>query len=292
MQTKNVISKLESMLPFASAKEKQLGKYILEHRQEVLSLPLKELSLQTGVSEATIIRFVRKLECDGYADFKLALSADLNKQEYSDLILENIEVTDSPDTIMKKISAFVITSIQSTAEYVDAEQLKMAVQLIRKTHRDNHRIYLNGLGASSTLVRQLQIKLMRLNIPVTYFEDIHLQLESNLSMGEDDLLICFTTLGKSTQTHQFIDIANQKKTKVILVTQFGNQELANKATVTLFASAVENNLRLASSAALIVQSVIIDTLFFALALEEFAEINDRVAEKNKIFAELSYTMNL
>lgn len=280
------------MLPFASAKEKSLGVYILEHRQEILSLPLKDLSLQTGVSEATIIRFVRKLGCDGYADFKLALSADLNNHEHSDLILENIETTDSPEAIMKKISAFVITSIQSTAEHVDAGQLKEAVRLIRKTHQENHHIYLSGLGASSTLVRQLQIKLMRLNIPVIYFEDIHLQLESNLSMDEDDLLICFTTLGKSTQSHQFIEIANRRNTKVLLITQFGNQELANKATVTLFASAVENNLRLASSAALIVQSVIIDTLFFALALEEFEEINHKVAEKNKIFEELDYRRNV
>ena len=140
-------------------------------------------------------------------------------------------------------------------------------------------------------MKQLQIKFMRLNIPVIYYEDVHLQLESNLNMAEDDLLICFTTLGKSVQSHQYINIANQKKAKIILITQYGNQELASKATVTLFVSAVENNLRLASHTALIVQSLIVDTLFLSLALDNLPEIQEGVAEKNRIFSELGYNMN-
>ena len=159
------------------------------------------------------------------------------------------------------------------------------------TNEHKRKIYLSGLGASSTLVKQLQIKFMRLNIPVIYYEDVHLQLESNLNMAEDDLLICFTTLGKSVQSHQYINIANQKKAKIILITQYGNQELASKATVTLFVSAVENNLRLASHTALIVQSLIVDTLFLSLALDNLPEIQEGVAEKNRIFSELGYKMN-
>lgn len=295
MQTKNVISRLESMMPFLTGKEKVLGEYILAHLQEILLLPLKELSAEAGVSEATVIRFVRKIGCDGYASFKLALSANLSADfynEHSDLILENVVPTDSPDSILKKVSAFVIASIQSTMEQVDSEELEKAVHLIRRTHRENHRIYLSGLGASSTLVRQFQIKLMRLNIPVIYYEDIHLQLESNLNMQEDDLLICFTTLGKSAQSHQFIEIANQRNANILLITQFGNQDLASKSTVTLFASAVENNLRLASHTALIVQSLIIDTLFLALAMDDLADIKEKILEKNRIFAELGYTTNV
>lgn len=294
MQAVNVISSLESMMPFLSSKEKKLGEYILQHRQEILSLTLKDLSLQAAVSEATVIRFARRLGCEGYSDFKLSLSANLSANFYnenSDLILDKIVSSDTPDVVLKKLSAFVMTSIQSTVDIIDSQELDEAIRLIKETKESGHKIYLSGLGASSTLVKQLQIKFMRLNIPVIYYEDVHLQLESNLNMEEDDLLICFTTLGKSVQSHQYINIANQKKAKIILITQFGNQELANKSTVTLFVSAVENNLRLASHTALIVQSMIVDTLFLSLALEDLPKIQDGVAEKNRIFSELGYNMN-
>lgn len=291
MQGVNMMLNLESVMPFLSIKEKKLGRFVLEHRQEILPMTLKGLSIKSGVSEATIIRFARRLGCDGYSDFKLSLSANLSADlhnENSDLILDKIVPTDDPNTVLKKLSVFMITSIQSTADIIDKKELNKAIRLIQKTSDHNHNIYLSGMGANSTLVKQLQTKLMRLHISAIYYEDIHLQLESNLNMTENDLLICFTTLGKSMQTRQFINIANQKKANVILITQFGNQELASKATVTLFVSAVENNLRLASHVALIVQSLLIDTLFLALALKRLPEIQKDVAEKNRIFAELGY----
>lgn len=294
MQAVNIILNIESLMPFLSAKEKRLGEFILNNRQEILSLTLKDLSLRAEISEATVIRFARKLGCEGYSDFKLSLSANLSLNQYnenSDLILNEILPTDTPESVLKKLSAFIITSIQSTVDIVDPKELDRATKLIRETNTKHHKIYLSGMGASSTLAKQLQIKLMRLNIPVIYYEDVHLQLESNLNMTKDDLLICFTTLGKSSQSHDYIKIANEKKSKIILITQFGNQELANKSTVTLFVSAVENNLRLASQVALIVQSLIVDALFLSLALDELPEIQKGVAEKNRIFAELGYTTN-
>lgn len=294
MQAVNIILNIESLMPFLSAKEKKLGEFILNNRKEILSLTLKDLSLRAEVSEATVIRFARKLGCEGYSDFKLSLSANLSVDQYnenSDLILNEILPSDTPESVLKKLSAFIITSIQSTVDIVNPVELDKAIRMIRKANEKNHKIYLSGSGASSTLVKQLQIKLMRLNIPVIYYEDAHLQLESTLNMEKDDLLICFTTLGKSVQSHQFIDIANQKKAKIILITQFGNQELASKSTVTLFVSAVENNLRLASHAALIVQSFIVDTIFLSLALGELSNIQKGVAEKNRIFSELGYSAN-
>lgn len=163
-----------------------------------------------------------------------------------------------------------------------------AVELIYHTYQSGHRIYLSGVGASSVLAQQLRIKLMRLDIPSIFFEDTHLQLESNINMKKDDLLICFTTLAKSVQNHQFIQLANERNAKVILITQFGNQKLADKATVTLYTSCVENNFRLTNQTPIIVQSIIIDTLFLALALKDLPKIVGDVEEAKEIFDQLGY----
>ena len=144
MQVINVISSLESIMPFLSSKEKKLGQYVLDNKQEILSLTLKDVSLHAQVSEATVIRFARKLGCDGYSDFKLSLSANLSANYYnenSDLILSKIESTDTPDHILKKLGAFVVTSIQSTIDIIDPNELMKATSLIQETSKGNHKIY-------------------------------------------------------------------------------------------------------------------------------------------------------
>lgn len=291
MQVKNVISRLEQMMPFMSGKDKKIGEFVLRHQQDVLNLTLKEISAHAEVSEATVIRFARKLGCEGYADFKLALSASLSSnysRENSDPILKAVLQSDSPGIILKKLSALAISSIQSTLDVIDQEEIERAVKLIRETNNSHHKIYLSGMGASSVPVKEMIIKFMRLNIPVIYHEDVHLQLESTLNMVEDDLLICFTALGRSIQSHEYIRIANEKKAKVLLITQYGNKALEREATVTLFVAAVEDNWRLASQMSLTVQSLIVDVLFMSLALENLPELQDKIEEKNRVFAELGY----
>lgn len=287
MQENNLLSKLESMMPFLSNAEQSLGHFILEHSDDILTMSTKELSQKSGVSEATLIRFTKKLGLNGYTEFKLTLSADLASNERQ-AIPVNVTEKDHSLEIYEKLAAFTITSIEATGKTLTSESMDAAVELIYHTYQSGHRIYLSGVGASSVLAQQLRIKLMRLDIPSIFFEDTHLQLESNINMKKDDLLICFTTLAKSVQNHQFIQLANERNAKVILITQFGNQKLADKATVTLYTSCVENNFRLTNQTSIIVQSIIIDTLFLALALKDLPKIVGDVKEAKEIFDQLGY----
>ena len=288
MAKNNMLNKLESMIPFFSATERKLGSFILEQPKDILHMSTSEIAKKSGVSEATVIRFSRKLGANGYTDFKILMSADLNHMTDQDSLMTDMKKDDTPIEIYKKLAAFTITSINTTANTLDNASLKKAVELIYSTHNTNKKIFLTGVGASSTLAAQMQVKLMRLNLTPIFFEDPHLQLESITNMKKDDILICFTTLGKSIQAHQYIDIANRRKAKVILVTQWGNQKLADKSTITLFISSVETNLRLASQTAITVQSMLIDTLFLALALKNIENITNDVKDTKTIFQEFGY----
>jgi len=287
MQKEQLLSKLESLMPFLSSTEQKLGHYILQNPQKILSMSTKELAQKSGVSEATLIRFTRKLNLNGYSEFKLMLSADL-ATDIPNSVPVSVTPDDSPLEIYKKLAVFTTMSIESTAKTLKHQDLENAVEMIYQTSKRKNRIYLSGFGASSILVKELQIKFMRLNIPVIYFDDFHLQLESHLSITKDDLLICFTTLGRSVHSHQLIQIANEKLANIILITQYGNEKLAKKATITLYTSSVENNYRLASQTAIIVQSMIIDTIFLSLAAKDFSRIIEEVDETKKSFDRFGY----
>ena len=71
-----LLKKIELANNFSSV-ERILGKYVLENGEKVLNMSTKELAKATFTSPASIVRFCRKLEYEGYNDFKIALSAQL-----------------------------------------------------------------------------------------------------------------------------------------------------------------------------------------------------------------------
>lgn len=60
-----------------SVSEKNLADYILEHRQQVLSLSVQALAKAAFVSPSTVVRLCQKLGLNGYAQFKIQLASDL-----------------------------------------------------------------------------------------------------------------------------------------------------------------------------------------------------------------------
>ena len=72
----SIMTQLEFELDFSSS-EKTIAKYILDNGEDILNLSVKELAKQTYTSPATIVRLCRKLGLNGYGDFKIKYSAEL-----------------------------------------------------------------------------------------------------------------------------------------------------------------------------------------------------------------------
>ena len=282
-----ILVKIESMMPYLSKTEYKVAHYFVGNAQNVITMSTKELSKECCVSEPTLIRFTKKLGFSGIKDFKLKLSASLGTNPV-DSYLAGVEKNDKPIDIYRKLSSYIITSINSTIETLDKNELEKAVELIYNTHINKNVIFLSGMGASGIPVRNLQIKLMRLGIYASFYEDIHVRLEACTNLKEGDLVIVITTLGSAIENYQIIDIAKQKGANVVVITQYGNEKIAEKVDAVLYTSVMENDTRLVSHAAIAVQNLIIDTIFFSLAYKNFDEIKDSVHEIKKIINEFGH----
>ena len=75
-KTMSIMTQLEFALDFTHA-EVEIAHYILNHGEDVLNLSIKELAKRTYTSPATIVRLCRKLGLEGYNDFKIKYSAEL-----------------------------------------------------------------------------------------------------------------------------------------------------------------------------------------------------------------------
>ena len=141
-----LLKKIELANNFSSV-ERILGKYVLENGEKVLNMSTKELAKATFTSPASIVRFCRKLEYEGYNDFKIALSAQLqytfdrNSEtnpnfpfKKRDTINANypFKGTDSVYTMASNIANLSKESIDITMKNLDLEELRLVVLMITK----------------------------------------------------------------------------------------------------------------------------------------------------------------
>ncbi|WP_415967580.1 MurR/RpiR family transcriptional regulator [Faecalitalea cylindroides] len=289
MKNSDLLLRIESSMPFLSKSEKKVGEYILNNPKKVADMSTQSLSTACQVSEPTLIRFTRKLGFNGYREFKLQLSANLVSKQLENTPVR-VDINDSAQEIYEKLTAFTIASLKSTVNTIDGNDLETAANYIYLASQKKHQIFLSGMGASTVLIKEFQIKMMRLNIQTVFYEDIHLRLEACTNLKKDDLFICFTTLGSSKENYELIDIAHSRNAKIIIITQYGNSKTSEKADITLYTSVIENNLRLASQTSIVLQSMIIDTIFLIIALKDYKTISKDVQETKELFHRLGHTV--
>ncbi|PXW87330.1 RpiR family transcriptional regulator [Streptohalobacillus salinus] len=70
MFTSEVIASLNDL-------ETDIYNYIVTHEKEVTYMRIRELADETHVSTATILRFCKKVGCEGFSEFKTTLKIDL-----------------------------------------------------------------------------------------------------------------------------------------------------------------------------------------------------------------------
>lgn len=71
----NILDRLKDSDDFTES-EIEIATFILKNTDLVLHSSISKLAFYTYSSPATIVRFCKKLNCNGYKDFKLVLSCD------------------------------------------------------------------------------------------------------------------------------------------------------------------------------------------------------------------------
>ena len=66
--------------------EMMVYNYVIKNRDKVMYMTIRELADAAGVSTTTILRFCRKLNCDGYSEFRVRFKLYL---EQNDIILSS-----------------------------------------------------------------------------------------------------------------------------------------------------------------------------------------------------------
>ena len=113
--------------------ELKLADYILEHYDEALNYNVTELADSAGVSDASVVRFCKKLGYKGYQDFKVNAAKDVLPRDRH--FNPGLEQDDDIETICKKIFLSEVNVLNRTLASLDTNELKVVAEKIEKAEK-------------------------------------------------------------------------------------------------------------------------------------------------------------
>ena len=246
--------------------EKRIADFMRQNQDEVAFLSAAEIADQLELSEATMVRFARTLGFDSYPAMREVLQAKFrNLVIHSARLRSRIDDLRATGDIFEQLVASEIAFLTEAMQTVDRDAINTAVALL-STHQ---RVFVFGLGPSTSLVDMLKIRLTRsARHVITLDSSGREMLEPLLLMGRDDLLIAIGFFNMTPSLQLVLDHANQHKTPVILVTDTLGDLVGDKAAVTLAARRGP----VAEFHSLVVPMTIINTLILALANDDREQV--------------------
>lgn len=248
--------------------EKKIAEYILNSKKsDITRMTISELASNSGVSEATIVRYVKKIGFESFQDFKLNLVLDNGEED--DILEEEKDVTiskgDTSQEILRKTKLGFLQSIENTDAIIDMNNFLQAVNFIRSAKK----IEIYGVGSSSAVGKILQYKLTRLGFPAYSIEDPHMQAISAATLGLGDLAFGVSQSGSTKDTVDSLAIAKKHGATTICLTEHVNSPITKYADVVLEIYSGENPVKTSAGRSILVQVFAVELLSGLLYSTEY-----------------------
>jgi len=216
-----------------------IADYILEHLDTVGLQTSISLSQAIGVSDTSVIRFIRKLGFSGYAEFRSEMGNRIQRQivqNQQDLSpsqkYEAAQKLLNRDTLVENVSNYVLDNLQRSLSKLDNEKVQEVVDIILGS---DHK-YVAAFRGTACCAQYMASKLILLQprvIPVIRGDGTAIEILTDIREGDCLILYSFPRYSKICFT--LADIAKGHGAKIILITDRLTSPLACKADHVLIA---------------------------------------------------------
>lgn len=195
---------------------RKIADFILQNLEKATFLSLMEISEEIGASDASLVRFARKLGFKGYKDLRAALIDYIRDIIYPTQKLTLSERQNQhvlPDLVMKKDIEYITKTINN----IDSKKFETLTEFIASAKR----IFCMGWGYSSFLAEFMTFGLRLLSYEATpVIRERRPLIQQVMCLGKDDLLIVFDLLLYSTEVLEAVEYVYKKgkNTKIVTIT--------------------------------------------------------------------------
>ena len=228
--------------------------FCLKNPTKVKNMKINDLAESTYTSPASIVRFCKKLGFSGFAEFKASLS--LNDKVPKDTTNSTLGI-DSPN---------LFKDINKSIELINENVINDVLEIINKANR----IEFFGEGSSRFVCSEVAKKFRTIGKTAFNYDDSSMMYISASSLTENDVIFAISISGETTQILKALNIAKGKGTKIISLTDIGNNtqsKLSDKSLFITSTSFSRDNINIRSR----VQALVIAEYVFYRYLERYIE---------------------
>lgn len=252
-----------------SKAEKKIADFLMENPDHILPLYITELAEKCGTSEATVVRFAKRLGFEGYQQLKIAIAQEAETRP----INENITPSDSASDIFTKVCDDIYCSLEKTKKAIDGDSLEKCCKEILSS--DN--ILVCGLGNSASVAADASHKMFRLGLNAHAYTDNHMQAIAAAHTDKNSVVIGISHSGQSKDIVQAMRLAKQKGATTIAITNLGKSPIDKVSNIILHTDSDETNYRILGLSSRIAQLAIIDAIYSYLVCR-LDNATDRIAQ--------------
>ncbi len=249
---------IKMLYPEMGKAEKQIADWIFENPGKIISLSIVELAERCKCSEATIVRFSKRLGLSGYQELKISLAAEGGGSPVSTGISSN----DTPFEMYQKICEDIYLSFEKTKKSLDPSFLTAACEKILSANK----IVIFGLGNSASVATDASHKFLRAGLNAVAYSDNHMQVIAASHLEENDVAIGISHSGSSRDIVDALRLAKAQGATTIAITNSGKSPILKVTDIPLFTSADETEYTILGLSSRLVQLAIINVLYHYIVL--------------------------
>ncbi|MDO3388602.1 MurR/RpiR family transcriptional regulator [Gilvimarinus sp. SDUM040013] len=205
----DIVSRINTLYGQLRDAEQKIAKMILADLQFASESSISDMAAKAGVSEASITRFARAVDCKNVRDLKLRLaqSVAVGQRFYTDVQVE----PDGKHAVFEAVQA----ALEMNAALITDEVIEPAVDALAGARQ----ILVFGVGGGSTvLAQECQYRLFRLGLTATAYSDPMLMRMAAATLDGNDAVICLSAGGFSPDVQEAAQIARDYGAKLVGIT--------------------------------------------------------------------------
>lgn len=223
--------KLNFLIPTLPRAEKVFAEALIENPETILQMTLAEAARETNSSDASIIRFCKRLGMHGYSELCRAVAAAVDEKQTIPYD-EAVKSSDDIREIMKKVFQSNLQTLQNTMVVADEKNYLRAIEAL--VHARS--IHFFGVGDAFAACQFAYMKFLRLGVNCSAQSDVMMQFMGANNLGPGDVALAVSYEGRSRNVNRAMEISKKRGAATICITKMNKSPLLKYVDIPLYIS--------------------------------------------------------
>lgn len=263
-EEKSIGFEIQSQETNLSRAEQKVYDYLRDHATTETFLRVGDLAAKAEVSEATVVRFCKKIGYSGFLEFKNAVLQERLRSRVELSPYPKITVADTSRVVLEKVFAITLESLTVTMDSIDRDAFDQVVSWLAAADL----IELYAHGGSGHVAQNAAIQYQRQGIRCVVLTDPVMHSSAILKTTQRDVVVGISHTGETSSVVHAIHKARERGLRTCAITHYPQSSLAKSAEVVLSTAANSTAILSDAGSSRISQMAILDAIGVAVSLRK------------------------